>query len=156
MQINLFTYNKERNRINKVDYITNRFVMSGDLKDNTSVIRPVIRVEKTNPTAYGYNYMYIPDFGRYYFIDDIIQIRNKVWEIHASVDVLYSFMTDIYQNKCIIDKTENGSNANYYLNDGSFVTESRKYNEVLPFSNGLSLNGSYILICAGGNGGGAT
>lgn len=154
MQINLFTYNKERNRINKTEYLFNRFALDGTLRDNTSVVNPVIKVEKTNPTAYGYNYLYIPDFGRYYFIDDIVQIRHNVWEIHARVDVLYSFMTEILANKCIIEKAENSPDANLYLNDGSFVTDARKYNEVIPFANGLSLNGSYILICAGGNGGG--
>ena len=153
MQINLFTYNKERNRVNKTDYLTNRFALDGTLREETSVTKPVIRIEKTNPALYGYNYLYIPDFNRYYFIDDIIQIRRNLWEIRARVDVLYSFMTDILANKCIIEKAENSNDANLYLNDGSFVTDARKYNEVIPFSNGLSLNGSYILICAGGNGG---
>lgn len=152
MQINLFTYNKEKNRINKTSYISNRFVMDGVLRNDTSAINPSILIEKTNPAIYKYNYMYIPDFGRYYFIEDITQIRNNLWEIKARCDVLYTYMTDILSNKCIIEKAESSTDANLYLNDGSFVTDARKYNEVIPFTNGLSLNGSYILICAGGNG----
>jgi len=152
MQINLFTYAKEKERIDKTPYLTNRFPLNGNLKNETSVINPVILVEKTNPTLYGYNYLYIPDFKRYYFITNIKQIRSRLWEISAKCDVLYSFMTDILANKCIIEKAENSPDANLYLNDGSFVTDSRKYNEVIPFDSGLSLNGSYILICAGGNG----
>ena len=154
MQINLFTYNKERNRVNKTDYLFNRFALDGYLKTNTSIIDPVIVIEKSNPALYGYNYLYIPDFKRYYYINDIKQIRNNLWQISAHVDTLFSFMNDIVQNKAIIEKTESITESNMYLNDGSFVTDSRKYNEVLPFSNGLSLNGSYILICAGGNGSG--
>lgn len=153
MQISLFNYSKERNRINKTDYLTDRFVMNGNLKDKTSVTNPTILVEKTNPSKYGYNYLYIPEFERYYFIDDIVQVRNKLWEISAHVDVLFSFMEDILKNKAIIEKAENLTDANLYLNDGSFVTDSRKSNEVLSFANGLSTNGTYILICAGGNGG---
>ena len=152
MQINLFTYSKERERINKTDFLTNRFPLNGYLKNETSVTNPVIVIEKTNPALYKYNYLYIEQFKRYYFITDIKQVRANIWEISAKCDVLYSFMTDILANKCIIDKAEKSADANLYLNDGSFVTDSRKYNEVIPFSNGLSLNGSYILICAGGNG----
>ena len=154
MQINLFTYSGERHRINKTNFLTNRFAMDGVLKSDTSVINPVIVIEKTNPAKYGYNYLYIPEFGRYYFIDDITQIRNNLWEISAHVDVLFSFMNDISQNKVILEKAENQNDGNLYLNDGSFVTDSRKYNEVIPFTTGLSLDGTYILICAGGNGGG--
>ena len=126
--------------------------MNGTLRNNTSVVDPVIVVEKTNPTKYGYNSMYIPEFNRYYYIEDIIQIRNGLWEIRSHVDVLYSFMTDILKNKAIIEKAENQNDSNLYLNDGSFVTDSRKYNEVIPFTTGLSLDGTYILICAGGVG----
>ena len=152
MQISLFTYSKEKERVNKTDYLTNRFPLNGYLKNETSVQEPVILIEKTNPALYDYNYLYIEDFKRFYFITGIKQIRHNLWEISAKCDVLYSFMTDILANKCIIDKAENSPDANLYLNDGSFVTDSRKYNEVIPFESGLSLNGSYILICAGGNG----
>lgn len=152
MQISLFTYTKEKERINKTDYLTNRFPLNGYLKNETSVKEPVILIEKTNPALYDYNYLYIEEFKRFYFITGIKQIRCNLWEISAKCDVLYSFMNDILANKCIIDKAENSPDANLYLNDGSFVTDSRKYNEVIPFESGLSLNGSYILICAGGNG----
>jgi len=152
MQISLFTYTKEKERVNKSDFLTNRFPLNGCLKNETSVIEPVILIEKTNPALYDYNYLYIEDFKRFYFITGIKQIRHNLWEISAKCDVLYSFMSDILANKCIIDKAENSPDANLYLNDGSFVTDSRKYNEVIPFASGLSLNGSYILICAGGNG----
>ncbi len=154
MQISLFTYTKEKERINKTDYLTNRFPLNGYLKNETSVKEPVILIEKTNPALYDYNYLYIEDFKRFYFITGIKQIRHNLWEISAKCDVLYSFMNDILANKCIIDKAENQNDSNLYLNDGSFVTDSRKYNEVIPFESGLSLNGSYILICAGGNGNG--
>lgn len=150
MQINLYTYNGERNRINKGDYISNNFVLEGDIKKATSVKNIVIEIEKTNPVIYNYNYMYIDEFKRWYFIDDIVNIHNKIWEIHASVDVLYTYRQDILKSRAIVDKIENESAANLYLDDGSFVMDSRKYNEVKMFSNGFNENGSYILICAGG------
>ncbi len=150
MQIDLFTCNAERNRVNKSSFISNRFTMDGTIKDITSAMNVVIEIEKTNPVKYNYNYMYISEFNRYYFIDDIKLLGNNRWLISGSVDVLYSFMNDILNTTVIIDKSENEENSNLYLDDGSFVMDSRKYNEVKEFPNGLNENGSYILICAGG------
>lgn len=150
MQIDLFVCKAERNRVNKSEYLTSRFTMSGTLKKSTSTTNVIIEVEKSNPVMYNYNYMYIAEFKRYYYIDDIVNISNNRWEIHASVDVLYSFKNDILLTSAIIDKTETEKAGNLYLDDGSFVMDSRKYNEVKEFPSGLNENGSYILICAGG------
>lgn len=150
MQINLFTCNAEHNRVNKNAFLSNRFVLDGTIKKATSTLNLIIEVEKSNPVKYDYNYMYISEFDRYYFIDDIVNVSNNRWQIHASVDVLMSFMNDILQTSAIIEKTETETNANMYLDDGSFIMDTRKYNEVLEFPSGLNENGSYILICAGG------
>lgn len=150
MQINLFTCTAERNRVNKNEYISNRFVLEGTLREATSAMNVEILIEKTNPLAYNYNYMYIEEFKRYYYINDIKSYRNKLWIISATVDVLMSFSSDILSSGAIIDKAENENLSNLYLDDGSFVMDSRKYNEIKEFPNGLNENGSYILICAGG------
>lgn len=150
MQIDLFTCTAERNRVNKSSYISNRFTLEGNIKKPTSVMNISIEIEKTNPVIYKYNYMYIGEFNRYYFIDEIINVSSNRWVIHASVDVLYSFKNDILLMECVIDKTESEINANLYLDDGSFVMDSRKYNEIKEFPNGLNNDGEYILICAGG------
>lgn len=154
MQINLFTCTAENERVDKTDYISNRFAMNGSFRNESNVIDPIILVEKTNPVKFFYNYMYIPDFERWYFITDCKTIRNKLWEIHAHVDVLYTWRDAINKSRAIIDKTADGSMANLYMDDGSFVMDSRKYNTVIPFSTGLDTDGTFILICAGGQGGG--
>ena len=150
MEINLFTCTAERNRVDKTNYLSNRFAMDGYLRKATSAMNIVIEVQKTNPLLYKYNYMYIEEFARWYYIDDISSVRTGLWEISASVDVLMSFKTDILKSLVIVDKIEDESQANLYLDDGSFVMDSRKYNEIKEFPSGLNENGSYILICAGG------
>lgn len=150
MQVDLFTCTAERNRVNKEDFISNRFSMEGTIKDPTSALDIVLHVEKTNPVIYKYNYMYISEFNRYYFIDDIENLGMRRWQIKAHVDVLFSFMKDILSTSAIIDKVEEETKSNLYLDDGSFIMDSRKYNEIKEFPNGLNENGSYILICAGG------
>lgn len=150
MQIDLFVCKAERNRVNKSEYLLNRFTMDGSIRKVTSALNLVIDIEKSNPLKYDYNYMYISEFKRFYFIDDVSSVRNGLWTISATVDVLMSFKDDILTTECIIDKVENEMTANLYLDDGSFVMDSRKYNEIKEFPNGLNETGKYILICAGG------
>lgn len=150
MQINLFRCRAENERVDKTNYISDRFVMEGTLRGQSSVIDPVITIEKTNPTKLDYNYMYIDEFKRWYYINDIISIRNDLWEIHAHVDVLFTWRADIANMEAVADKMENFSDANVYFDDGSFIMDSRNDIQVKEFPNGLNENGSYILICAGG------
>lgn len=150
MQISLFTCTAENHRVNKADYINNRFSMDGTLRNESSVIDPVILVEKTNPAKFHYNYMYIDEFKRWYYINDIISIRENVWEIHAHVDVLYTWYGDIGNMECIIDKTEDMNETNFYYDDGSFIMDCRNSIEIKEFPSGFNENGEYILICAGG------
>lgn len=150
MQIDLFICTAEHNRVNKSGFLTNRFTMAGTLKKSTSVTNIVIEVEKTNPVIYHYNYMYISEFDRYYFITDITNVSRNHWIINATVDVLFSFKNDILNTEGVIEKTENESVANLYFDDGSYVLDSRKYNEIKEFPSGLNNDGQYILICAGG------
>lgn len=151
MQINLFRCSAERNRVDKSNYITDRFCLNGTLKRQTSTTNIIIEIEKSEIIPYKYNYMFIEKFGRYYFIDDIINVANNRWEIHASCDVLYSFMGDIYSMRAIVEKTANQNDSNLYLDDGSYVMDTRTYNTIIEFPSGLNTDGEYILICAGGN-----
>lgn len=153
MQIKLCVMQCESFRIDKTKYITKSFDIQGTLRNESSVIDPTIVIEKENLFLSGvkYNYMYIKEFGRWYFINEIISIVNNIWEIHCHVDVLYSWMSDILNSYCIIDKTEDISYADMYLDDGTFVMDSKKYSTIISYPNGFQESGNYILVAAGGD-----
>lgn len=150
MQLNLFTCTAENERVDKTNYLSNRFVMEGSLRSDSSIIDPIIMIEKGNPARYNYNYMYIEEFGRWYYINDIISYRNNLWEIHAHVDVLYTWRADIRNMEGVADKLEGFNEANVYFDDGSFIMDCRNDIQVKEFPNGLNETGEYVLICAGG------
>ena len=85
-----------------------------ELKAGTSVLKPVLLLASPSGLA-GYNYMYISEFGRYYFIDDIKSVRNGQWEISAHVDVLETYKDKILANTGVIRRQQNRFNT--YLND---------------------------------------
>lgn len=138
----------ESNKLDKS--LTDIATLSGTLKQETSIIDPVISVEGDLSNYVNANYCTIPAFGRSYFINNIRSIRNGIFEISCHVDVLTSFKTQIRGNSAIIHKSER--NWNLYLNDGSVKTLQKPEKiTTQQFSNGDAFinHWSYVLILAG-------
>lgn len=75
------------------------------LKSDTSIISPVILIDfadQADPQMHRFNYAYIPDFARYYFISDIQSARGMIWEYTLTCDILATYKSAI-------------SSANLYL-----------------------------------------
>ena len=51
---------------------------SGSLKNDSSIIYPTVRIAGNVGSVAGCNYMHIPEFGRYYFITNIVSIANNL------------------------------------------------------------------------------
>lgn len=94
------------------------FKTQGTLKDPTSVISPVITVRyAVDNYFYRYNYAYIPDFRRYYFIDDVIS-DGHLWTLSMHVDVMGSYKDQIKNAALYILRSSSRYNGliadNYY------------------------------------------
>lgn len=145
MNIRLCTNNSEKNKINKV--LTDGITLSGSLRNETNIVNPSIVITIDNPTVY--NYAYIEEFKRYYFITDYISIRTGLWQINLKSDVLMSFKDKILTSTVLINKTESTGKSNYLTGD-NWVNNCKTKTDILTFSNGLLNDGQYILITAGG------
>lgn len=127
----IFYKNKaERNRVDKSTYIEKYTELKGTLRESTSILTPVITIQFTHKEVDVVdsnnewviwngnkiiatleeillcNYVYIPMFKRYYFIDDIVSVRNGLWQISMSVDFLMSFKDKIYAQRAFIERSE--------------------------------------------------
>ena len=69
------------------------------LKDATSVMTPVILLQTFIP--FNFNYCYIPNWNRYYFISDSQSI-DGMWEVALTEDLLASFKSEIGETSCNI------------------------------------------------------
>ena len=58
----------------------------------------------------NYNYMYIPSFNRYYFIEDWVYIPG-MWEAHLVLDVLASHKTEIGATSAYIERSASAYNG---------------------------------------------
>lgn len=136
--------NSENNRVIKsVDAI---LTVSGVLKEETSIIDPVIKIECDLASVTGCNYLSIPAFGRSYFVNNIRSIRNGLVEFACHVDVLSSFASQIRSNSAIVKRQENSWNL--YLNDGTFKVYQNPNVLTKAFPSGFTTQ-EFVLAIAG-------
>lgn len=74
------------------------------LKEDTNILNPVLKLAGYN----GGNYCYIPDFNRYYFIDNYNLNSQGIYELFLSVDVLATYKDDLLNGKLLIKSDESG------------------------------------------------
>lgn len=127
--------------------MTDVYSFTGTLKEGSSLVDPVVMVEHSGAIT-GVNYAHISDFGRYYFIKDIRNVYNNMWEISLHSDALSSFASEIRSCQAVVAKNE--YRFNLYLNDNNY----RCYQDPLfvqkAFPNGFNpANFSYVIAIAG-------
>ena len=118
--IKLQTSNSDKRALDK--NITDVASYSGVLKDSTSIVNPVIKIEADLAAIATCNYMTIDAFSRKYFITDIKSITANIVEISGHVDVLSTYADGIRKNTGITYRQEKKGHWNLYLDDGSFKT----------------------------------
>lgn len=117
--------------------------ITGTLREDCSVINPVIAIEGL--TDLTVNYAYITEFGRYYFINNIV-CKGKLYELQMHVDVLKTYASGIRGNNAVIARQQN--EYNLYLQDGVFKTEAIPHYEIRKFPSGFS--GYEFVLCVAG------
>lgn len=144
MTIDFYKVNDVKNKINKtldVPYtISNVFFKSG----NVDIVNPFLRLSRDMTQ---YNYCFIRELNRFYFIDDVVIENNGIKNYKLTIDVLMSYKNEIMNNKTHIVESENVLNVDN-------IEYSEKNNEIIktfnfpenPFEN----NKTDVLICVRG------
>lgn len=148
MQVVFYRNSSEDRHVNKK--LTNVDTFDVELKDSCSVQNPVLLLSKYSKV----NYCYIEDFGRYYYIDDITQIRKNLWQYTLRCDVLMSLKNDILNSKAIVERTESHKYYNKNFDDSEWnrMVEARCANQILNFPEKFVKNfsdGKYVLVTVG-------
>lgn len=131
------------NKIGKA--ISTITTVSGDLKNESDVIRPEILIE-SDSSILSANYMTIDTFHRKYFIEEIQSVRTNLWLVKAHVDVLETYASQILSNTAVVLRQEN--NFNLLLNDGVFKCKQDPRIFYRKFPSGLG-DFNFILITQG-------
>lgn len=126
MELKLYAVNDGDNVINKT--MTLITTMEINLKRDVDIINPRLILIPNSPTGFdGINYAEIPFLKRFYFVDNITNISNKLWQIDLSCDVLETYKTDILASKARLYRN---LKAGDYFNtslEASHLTTVAKY-----------------------------
>lgn len=113
MSFNIVCYQNtaEPNRVDKTSFLTSIETLTGTLREPSSIINPSITIQRTNVP--NYNYAYIAQFNRYYFIapNGITSVGKNLWKIDLQCDVLMSFKTGILALSAVVGRQEFDYNA---------------------------------------------
>lgn len=146
MTIEIGNYTGESYALDKT--LVGSVVLTGTLKEGTSIVDPVILVH--SGVALSGNYLHIPAFNRWYFVTDITSVRTGLWQISAHVDVLMSWKNRIREQRAVIERNQNSYNL--YMNDDKFQVQAKPIIQQLAFPSGPWNSGeSRILVITGNN-----
>lgn len=140
MVVKFGKFNGDIRQITKL--MTDVVEVTGTLRDKCDVLTPELLV-KTDVREF--NYVYIDEFKRYYYVKDIVQYRQGMWVCQLKVDVLMSYRDSILEFSGVVSRL----NASDYVN-GASVFDSRDLHERIDWSDKLAL-GSHILVAKGGH-----
>lgn len=135
--------------------LTDDLNVTGTLRGECSIMNPVIQFElpivndvRMDLSDFlSYNYCYIEDFNRYYYIQNFTVVNNKLVVAILSVDPLMSFADEIRNLNCVIARQEN--NYNLYINDPKIVSLCKPHIQVIPFDSSFSDTPLNIVCLAG-------
>lgn len=144
--ITLYQNSAEQARIDKTNYLKSVGVLTGKLRDSTSIVSPVINIQMS--TVPNFNYVLIPKFSRYYYVVDVVSIRTNLWEITLMVDPLMSFKNAIIGCSAFIDRNEFEQSPNIVdtkrvVEGGYAVAETEIPNSLFNYNAMFSLSGFY-------------
>ena len=144
MTIILYNNLSETHTVNK--QLTELVTLTGTLREESSIIDPVITLVGIDAYISIANYAYIPEFNRYYFINNVESMRNGMWRLTFHVDVLYTYREQIKANSAIIAR--NQVEYDLKLNDGLFQTRQNPRIAQFPFPSGFN-TWNFVLAIAG-------
>ena len=147
MTVVLQTNNSENNKLKKS--VSDIVTKTGSLRESTSIVNPKILVQGDLTSLKNCNYMTISDFGRSYFVTDIVAVGKGVVELTGHCDVLSSFSSQILSNTAVVLRQENSFNR--YLNDSKFMTYQNNNIKTAVLSGEGFTQAGFILVTAGQN-----
>ena len=86
--INAYSTNSDNNHVEKVFIL--RASLTGTLREPCSILKPEIVIErKTAPV--NWTHLFIQNFDRWYYINNIVSVGQDLWQLSCSVDVLETY-----------------------------------------------------------------
>lgn len=131
------------NVVNKT--VTPTATATGSFRSKVDILNPVIEVVGVD--ARNFNYCYIPELERYYFIRHVEITPNGFYRCTLHVDVLRTYATEILALQAETTYYEHG---NKYNSSADFSTDVRKVLNRVEFNNPFRSKPQIVLVALQG------
>lgn len=121
------------------------------LKESSSIANPVIILDVGTGSDPTFNYAYIAEFDRYYFITDWTWIQNRLWQASLSTDLLATFKDDIGASSLYVLRSAAAFDGT--INDDYYPGKVNSTFQVLQQQTPFTFNaqsGSFVIGIASG------
>lgn len=140
MVIKLYKNSSDPKAVNKT--LTDEIALNSAVaRDPVDVINPVIEYDGSNDTIAGYNYAYIEDYNRYYFLEP----QNDSYSLNTlrlRCDVLMTASAWLRQRYATITRNERLYNS--YLTDPDF--KAYAYTNIVTKTFPAGITGDAIIL----------
>ena len=131
MKVILYKSSAESNRLDKSSYLEKIAELDGYLREASSIISPVIQFELPNQSQsliideddeeletpdseividstlfYSFNYAFIEDFNRFYFVQDVTIVRSNLFRVQFIIDVLMTHRDNLLSLPALVERNE--------------------------------------------------
>ena len=148
-KLELYNNTSEDNRVDKTNYLTKVGELAGVLREESSLVDMSLTLELEELPLF--NYVYIEQLNRYYYVTDIVSVKYKLWTISLSVDVLMSYKNALLSCSAFVDRNENSYDNTIIdkkrvIQQGYDIEVSTVTNELLDntSTNNIVLTGFYV------------
>lgn len=139
MEIKLYNNVSDNNVISKV--LNNETAVNGHFRKQFDLDYPTINVNGVVALNEKFNYCFIPDINKYYYVNSVKWQGGDNYELSLSIDVLKTFEDEIKSLYGVVSKSEHG---NKYLH--RYKTEVRENITKIDFENNFNENGNFVFI----------
>ena len=134
--LELYKVTNQPNELTKT--LNNAVVINGAFRSEIDSIDVIVEIESN---TYEFNYVYIPSLNKYYFLQNIVHVNQKIIRMLLHCDVLMTYKTDILASYGLV--IQGGAINPYY---SSIESESRQSIRRFAFPYKFNNNGNYVLV----------
>jgi len=158
VDVKFYNFTKDSNSTKQPTATDLKLTASCEIFEPCNVTRPriIVKVAAPKPTnGYFYNYAYISDFKRYYFVTDW-QYDNGLWYASLACDVLGTYKSQIGAESLYVLRSSTASNG--YIRDGYYPLTGKTSadGQILDVDDIPLSAGYYIVSIVGSNNGAST
>ena len=145
MKLKIYNTKSSNNTINKI--LTDEIEYNVVFKDTIDFLNPVIKI-KDKISFLEQTYAYLPELGRYYFINQKeAQPNNNLYILYLQEDVLMTYKNDILSSMATVSRSQASNN---YYDGGDYRAEEKNEHKLYNSDKEIKFEQSTVLVTIGG------